>query len=112
MKPAIIESPFAGHTPEETEENRKYALRAMRHALEHGYAPVASHLLYTQVLDDTVGSERALGMKAGFAVNQALGKEAVCLVYTDRGISKGMVEGIEEASANGQRVLFIGLGDE
>lgn len=39
----------------------------MLDALDRGEAPYASHLLYTQMLDDTIPAERELGIKAGFA---------------------------------------------
>ena len=57
----LLESPFAGKTPEELARNREYALEAMRHSLYLGEAPFASHLLYTQMLDDDTPAERMMG---------------------------------------------------
>ena len=64
MKLVIIESPYAG----ETERNLAYARRCLRHSLSCGEAPLASHLLYPQVLSDEVPAERALGIAAGLPV--------------------------------------------
>lgn len=55
-----LESPYAG----DVARNRMYARRAMLDCLRHGEAPFASHLLYTQVLDDTIPEDRELGMSA------------------------------------------------
>jgi hypothetical protein len=102
---AIIESPYAG----DVKRNIAYAKRAMHAALNEGYAPIASHLLYTLpgMLDDTNPDERALGIEAGlswYAVAE------ICLVYRDLGITPGMQMGIERAKKCGVPCLFIGIG--
>lgn len=96
MRRVILESPFAGKTPEETKRNVFYARACVRDCLMRGDAPFASHLLYTQpgVLRDDVPSERGMGMRAGLSWTPAA--EAV-VVYTDRGISSGMRAGIGRA---------------
>lgn len=96
MKLVVLESPFAG----DIEQNIAYARRAVRDCLLRGEAPIASHLLFTQpaVLDDAVPGERALGMEAGWAWIRVA---EACVVYEDRGISKGMEEGIERAALAG-----------
>jgi hypothetical protein len=58
-----IESPCAG----DFVRNRRYALWAVYDAYKRGDAAYASHLFYTQVLDDTVPDERAFGIAAGLA---------------------------------------------
>ena len=57
-------------------------------------APFASHLLYTQVLNDEIQDERLLGMKNAFMWYKYADLMAV---YIDLGVSKGMLEGIEKA---------------
>ena len=47
-----LESPFGAPTRENIITNVAYALLAMRDSLGRGEAPFASHLLYTQMLDD------------------------------------------------------------
>lgn len=88
----ILESPYAG----DVEANLAYARRCLRDCLERGEAPFASHLLYTQpgVLDDTNPDERWWGIDAG--LDWGLVADAT-VVYTDRGISEGMREGIRRA---------------
>jgi len=101
MRRVILESPFAG----EVEQSVAYARACLRDCLLRGEAPVASHLLYTQpgVLRDEVPEERALGIEAGLA----WGKEAeATVVYTDRGISRGMQFGIDRAHREGRPVEF------
>lgn len=70
-----------------------------------GEAPIASHLLYTQpgVLRDEIPDERQRGISAGLAWLRVA--EAV-VVYTDRGISVGMNQGIEAAISAGVSVEF------
>ena len=65
----ILESPYAGgtHLPIDMRERDKqrnilYARACMKDCLNKGEAPFLSHLLYTQVLDDDVKEERALGI--------------------------------------------------
>lgn len=94
MRTVVIESPLAGNV----ERNTAYARLAMLDCLRRGEAPFASHLLYTQVLDDLDADDRKLGMRAGLYLGDRL--EAV-VVYTDLGISKGMEAGIARAQKRG-----------
>ena len=105
MKLVILESPYAG----DIEANVEYARRAVRHSLSLGEAPIASHLLYTQpgILNDADPDERQWGIDAGLAwrtVAQA------SVVYTDRGISRGMQYGIDHAKAAGLPILERSIG--
>ena len=99
MRPVILESPYAGDRAAHLE----YARDCMRDCLKRGEAPFASHLIYTQVLDDDVRKERAQGVAAGFAWVAA--SEAT-VVYIDAGISPGMARGIAEAEALGHPVEY------
>jgi hypothetical protein len=65
MNRVVIESPLSG----DFEKNVKYAKLCMYDSLvNHNEAPFASHLLYTQCLDDEVAEQRKLGMEAGFCL--------------------------------------------
>lgn len=100
----IIESPYAG----DIDENVRYARMCMNDSLHRGEYPLASHILYTQegILNDDIPGERALGIKAGLI----WGAEAeLTVVYTDRGISDGMKEGIENALAAGRGIIYRNL---
>jgi hypothetical protein len=59
----VIESPYAG----DVAANVQFCENVCRYAVEQGYAPFASHLLYTRFLDDTVPAERAEGIECGLA---------------------------------------------
>lgn len=100
----IIESPFAG----DIEANIAYARACVRDSLKKGEVPLASHLLYTQdgVLRDEAPKERKLGMEAGWSMMRDADFVAV---YTDRGISGGMEQGVERARALGIPCYFRSL---
>lgn len=105
MRRVVLESPW--RPPDDEHQghgtHRAYALACLRDCLSRGESPTASHLLLPLVLDDNEPHERALGITAGHAwidVAEAL------VVYTDRGISKGMQAGINAANLRGVTVEF------
>lgn len=106
MKLVIIESPYAG----DIERNVTYARRAVRDALAHGEAPIASHLLYTQpgILRDDHPEERQWGIDAGLAWHAA--QNVTTVVYTDYGMSSGMTYGVAAAHAAGSPVVYRSIG--
>lgn len=57
----VIESPYAG----DVDDNVRFARAVCRYALDKGVWPLAPHLLYTQMLDDTKPAERDRGIAAG-----------------------------------------------
>lgn len=97
MRRVIIESPYAGNWWQRW-LNRRYARAAMRDCLIRGEAPIASHLLYTQVLNDGDPVEREWGIHAGLAWMKSADAS---VVYIDRGISGGMEKGMAAAKAAG-----------
>lgn len=101
MKRVVIESPYAG----DVERNTRYARLCMYDCLLRGEAPLASHLLYTQieVLDDSITEERNLGMEAGFAWGEVA---ELTVVYCDYGISPGMKSGIERAEKANRSIEY------
>ena len=99
MTRVVIESPLAGAV----ERNVAYARAAMLDSLRRNEAPFASHLFYTQVLDDLAPDERKLGIEAG--LSWGVVAELVA-VYENLGISAGMAAGIETARARGLPVEF------
>jgi len=100
MKPlVIIESPFAG----DVEANIAYARKCVADSLSRNEAPICSHLLFPQLLDDSDHAKRQLGIEAGLAWYRVADK---CVVYADRGYSKGMGEGMERAHRYGVPVEF------
>jgi len=99
----IIESPFSG----DQKRNTRYAQRCMYDCLERFEAPYASHLLYTQVLDDTDPVDRKHGMEAGFAWVHVSDKT---VVYTDYGMSGGMKQGVKIAKELGHPIEYREIG--
>ncbi len=83
MKLVVIESPLAG----DFMRNRAYALWCMLDSAGRGEAPFASHLLYTQVLDDNNEADREFGIAAGLAWARCADVHAF---YADLGWSPGM----------------------
>ena len=99
MRRVVIESPYAGAL----EANVTYARECLFDSLHRGESPLASHLLYPQVLDDDIAPERHLGISAGHAW---ISSAHAVVVYADRGISNGMRIGIARAMAHGIPVEY------
>lgn len=95
----IIESPYSG----DVERNTEYARACLLDSLRRGEAPIASHLLHTQVLDDMRPDQRELGIEAGLAWYRVAEK---CVVYEDFGMSRGMAEGTKRARSHGVPVEY------
>ena len=100
-KPVYLESPYAG----DVERNVEYTKRCTQDSISRGEAPFVSHLLYTQVLDDTIPEERALGIACGNVWR------CHTVVYKDYGISKGMVFGIIDAISKGYEIEYRKIGE-
>jgi hypothetical protein len=93
MKRVLILSPYKGAV----EANLHYGWLAVLDSLKRGEAPWASHLFYTVVMNDTDPAQRALGFEAEWAWLQAADLIAI---YTDRGISPGMIKTINAVSVD------------
>lgn len=102
IKLVILESPYAG----QIEQNLSYARRAALDCAHRGEAIAASHLLYTQFLDDGQPEHRELGIKLGLAWRRVVDYS---VFYTDRGWSHGMRAALASAQAEGHRFLFRSL---
>lgn len=82
-KLVVLESPYAG----DVEFNLTYARKCLSDSLRRGESPIASHLLYTQVLNDLDPNERKQGVGAGLDWLKVAEKQ---VFYTDLGWSEGM----------------------
>lgn len=108
----IIESPFSAPTQDKIIRNVYYAMLAVRDSLGRSEAPYASHLFYTQMLDDEVPDERMLGIAAGLDIGKFATRTAV---YLDLGVSRGMQYGVDAAMQAGRPVqgrYLFDSGDE
>jgi len=109
MKRVIIESPYTADTEWKIADNIRYAQKCVADSIRRGEAPIASHLLYTQpgILNDSIPCERVMGISAGLAWTK---KADLVAVYTDLGISSGMLLGINEANRFGIPVEYREIG--
>lgn len=106
MKKVFICSPFGGKT-----ENLWIAKSMCSYAIKKGYAPIAPHLLYPQLLDDDKPEERELGIVAGLEWLKVCDEILVYTKHPQKGveniikesltISKGMAVEIRLASSLG-----------
>jgi hypothetical protein len=76
--------------------------------MQYKYTPIASHLLYPQILNDSDAEERKLGLKLGLAL-LALSDEVWCFGME---ISAGMKQELIEAQRLGKRIRYFTLGME
>ena len=83
-----VASAYAG----DTVGNKARAVQYCRFAIEKGYLPIASHLLYPQVLSDAVPAERELGLLFGLAL---LATCQECWFFGE--LSPGMEQEMQEA---------------
>ena len=94
MIKVIIESPYAGNI----KENVKYAKECLLDSLNRGESPIASHLLYTQVLKDSDINQRRMGINAGLVWLDVTDKH---IFYADLGYSPGMLEAFAYSKSKG-----------
>ena len=99
-----IVSKYAG----DVEANTAAAIRYCRFAIEQGYMPIASHLLYPQILNDNNPDERELGLMFGIAL-LAKCNEVWC--FGDEK-SAGMLQEIKIALKLKKRLRFFSVEQE
>ena len=87
-KKIYVASRYAGSI----EANVQAAIRYCRRVIEAGYMPIASHLLYPQMLDDSDFEEREMGLMFGLVLLRMCDE-----VWVFGEISRGMAEEIKEA---------------
>ena len=107
MKCVIVETPYGTKDSATLERNVRFARACMKDALDQGWAPFLSHLLYTQVYDDNDPALRDAGIKAGLEIGRRLD---ATVVYTNLGISPGMHLGIRAAEEAGREIIWRELG--
>lgn len=88
----VVESPFRADSPEGLARNLAYARAALADCVNRGEAPIASHLLFPQILRDEDPQERATGIECGLAWARRADLGAF---YVDRGWSSGMIAAAE-----------------
>ena len=89
MKLIYVASPYAGYI----ERNTEFAREACQFVKNEGHAFFAPHLLYPQVLDESIPADRQLGLDMG---KEVLGKCDELWVFGET-VSTGMKAEIEKA---------------
>lgn len=92
-----IASKYAG----DVVTNTRNAVAYCRQVIAEGYMPVASHLLYPQMLDDNNPAERELGLLFGLALLRMCDE-----VWVFGPVSSGMAQEIEEAKRLKKKVVY------
>ena len=104
VKKIYVASKYAG----DVDANVKTAIKCCRYVIEQGCMPVASHLLYPQILDDSNPNERKLGLRFGLALLTDCDE---VWVFTAGGeISPGMEQEIAVAKRLEKPVRKIEMG--
>ncbi len=102
MELVYVASPYAGDIEQNVENAKAYC----RYVMKQGYVPLASHLLYPQMLDDTNLKERQLGTQLGI---ELLERCNVLWVFGET-VSSGMAA--EIAAAEGSGIPILKVSDE
>lgn len=82
--------------------NTTAAIGYCRSVIQDGYMPIASHLLYPQILDDKNPAERELGLSFGLALLQMCDE-----VWVFGKVTKGMAGEIEEAKKLKKQIRYF-----
>ena len=82
--------------------NTTAAIGYCRRVIKDGYMPIASHLLYPQILDDKNPAERELGLSFGLALLQMCDE-----VWVFGKVTKGMAGEIEEAKKLKKQIRYF-----
>lgn len=104
-KKIYVASKYAG----DIQINIENAIWCCRYVIDRGYMPIASHLLYPQILDDSIPRERELGLMFGLALLAACDEVWVFTVNGE--VSSGMEKEIEEAKRLGIPVRQLEMGE-
>lgn len=100
----ILESPFANENKKKFNDNYLYLCTSARKMMiDDDNAPLFFHALYTQFLHDDIQEERNLGLFKSFHYHTSADNKTYAI---DRGISKGMILGAEDAIEKNMEIKF------
>ena len=88
IKKIYVASKYAG----DVDVNTNAAIGYCRYVIDQGFMPIASHLIYPQILDDDNPSERNLGLRFGLALLSVCDE-----VWVFGEVSSGVAKEIEVA---------------
>lgn len=92
-----VASAYAG----DVDGNTAKAVNYCRMVIDAGYMPLASHLLYPQMLNDKIPAERELGLMSGLALLRMCDE-----VWVFGPVSSGMAQEIEEAKRLKKKLVY------
>lgn len=93
-----VASRYAG----DVDANVAAAIIYCRRVIDEGHMPVASHLLYPQILNDNIPEERELGLLFGLALLAACDE-----VWVFGEVSPGVAQEIEEAKRLKKQIRYF-----
>lgn len=93
-----VASKYAG----DVDANVAAAIGYCRRVIDEGCMPIASHLLYPQILNDNDSEERELGMMFGLALLRMCDE-----VWVFGTVSSGVAQEIEEAKRLKKRLRYF-----
>lgn len=92
----------ASRYAEDVGRNTAAAITYCRRVISEGYMPVASHLLYPQILNDNDPNERDLGLLFGLALLRMCDE-----VWVFGSVSPGVAQEIEEAKRLKKQISYF-----
>lgn len=93
-----VASRYAG----DVDANVSAAVTYCRRVIDEGYMPVASHLLYPQILNDNIPEERELGLLFGLSLLRLCDE-----VWVFGEVSQGVAQEIEEAKRLKKQIRYF-----
>lgn len=98
-----VDSRYAG----DIEANIAAAIRCCQYVIKNGGMPIASHLLYPQMLNDNDPRQREMGL--AFGLELLVLCDEVWVFYDETGLSTGMRAEEAEAKRRGKPIRYYRL---
>ena len=93
-----VASRYAG----DVDANVAAAITYCRRVIDEGYMPVASHLLYPQILNDNIPEERELGLMFGLTLLRTCDE-----MWVFGSVTSGVAREIEEAKRLKKQIRYF-----
>ena len=97
-KKIYVASKYAG----DVDTNVASAITYCRRVSDEGYMPIASHLLYPQILNDNIPEERELGLMFGLALLRTCDE-----MWVFGSVTSGVAREIEEAKRLKKQIRYF-----
>lgn len=97
-KKIYVASKYAG----DVDTNVASAITYCRRVIDEGYMPIASHLLYPQILNDNIPKERELGLMFGLALLRTCDE-----MWVFGSVTSGVAREIEEAKRLKKQIKYF-----